>query len=361
MKRTIILSLLMSFMIFGYINCIRAEVPQAKIDALYASLNGDFPPTDMGDSMMFIETDFNKSIPSQNQADVITILIDRAAKDPNGSKVMFNAMHLIEMAPLRNANLWNKRLKSILLAQVNNANFNIRSRLASIFLARPDMDQRDLILPLIYSLLQGDDDHYKEGLLDDVIKSKWPESKKICEDYIKATPWNEKNKQSLVVAKVFTNPEDAQRAGRLLGKQERPHVLKDYIAYIAAHKDDPDYAVSVNVAEQSIKSLQEEWNFYKSKAEYKKAEDIVKSNPAIVAKYGAVKGVELDDWGNNWGINGEMTYGEYGYFQFKLKGTSLDGIVRASWHYQNYRFEVTKIEEITSNDSVVSFWTYAAK
>jgi hypothetical protein len=274
---------------------------------------------------------------------------------------MFNAMHLIEMAPLRQAVRWNKHLESTLLSQVNNANPSIRRRLVNIFLTHSDFDHRELVLPLIYSLLRGDDDHYKEGLLDDVIKSKWPESKKICEDYIKSTPWNEKNKQSLLVAMAFTNPTDSHRAEQLFAKEEKPHVLNEYTSYIALHKGDPDYAVSVNVAEQSVKSLQENLDFYKSKGEYKKAADVVKLNPAIIAKYGSVKGLELDDWGNNWGINGEMTYGEYGYFQFKLNGTSRDGIVRASWHYRKYQFEVTKIEEVNPDSSVASFWTNGTK
>lgn len=229
-----------------------------KIDSLYSSLNAVSTPTDMGDPMMAEDSMLIKSFPENDQANVLAEIVERAAKTQKDVLVLGNALHLAQFILPDGKRRWNKKLEPVLLSLSDNTDPGIREYLVSIFLTHPDADHREVIIPLIYSLLGQEDDQMREGILDDVIKSKWPETKKICEDYVRTTQATEKYKESILVAKAYLNPADSDRAEAVLNKQNTPHAFEYYKSYIEAHKNDPNYAVSVNTALQAYNSIQGE-------------------------------------------------------------------------------------------------------
>ncbi len=70
-----------------------------------------------------------------------------------------------------------------------------------------------------------------------------------------------------------------------------------------------------------------------------------------------VGSLELDDWGHNWGSNKD---GDFGALQFRVRGKLRAGVVRLSWQFNQGAFNVTRIEEITSDDSAKTLWPAGA-
>jgi hypothetical protein len=269
-NRHLALAILACAALFWLPLVLKADISKDKLDALYSSLKGTFTPSDTGDPMMAIEMDFNKAVPQSDQAKVIAELIERAAGVPTDTDVLFNAMHLAEFKQPDGESPWNERLESALLAQAGNSHLGIRGRLVDIFLTHPDAHHRDKIIPLISSFLRDDDDHRRVGLLDDLIKSKWPETHQICEDYVKNTPVEGAHKESVLTAKAFLNPKDVKRGEELTNLPEGPETQKAYLAYIALHRGNPDYEVSVDVVERWYKSNQDDMDYKQSLADDKK-------------------------------------------------------------------------------------------
>ena len=112
LRRIVVFATLVGSLIYGQLGSVVADASEDKINAVYASLHGIFPPSDVGDSMMYLEMDFNKSIPEQDQANVLAELIERAAKAPEDLKVLFNAMHLVHLKQQDGTSQWNARLGS---------------------------------------------------------------------------------------------------------------------------------------------------------------------------------------------------------------------------------------------------------
>jgi hypothetical protein len=268
-NRHLTFTILSCSVVFWASTAVQADIPGDQFDGLYSSLKGTFTPTDMGDPMMAIESSFNKAVPEPEQANVIAKLIERAARVPSDEDVLFNAMHLAQFKRPDGASPWNEQLQTALLAQEGNHLLGIRWRIVEIFLSHPDANYRDKIIPLIYSLLRVDDDHQRVGLLDDLIRSKWPETKEICETYVRNTPLEAKHKESVLTAKAFLSPDDVKRAEELTKLPQSTETQKAYLAYVALHRGDPDYEVSVDVVERWYKSNQDNLDYFQSLADDK--------------------------------------------------------------------------------------------
>jgi len=234
-------------------------VPEAKIDALYSEMNRPFWESDCGSSLTPVQADLYKSVPPQEEVNVLAEIIERAAKVPSDTNVIFNATYLA--LRINGSPTWSNRLEAALLSQVHSPNKDIQYNLVQLFLKQKSVAHRDDIIPLIYSLLEEKDDHFRGGILSDLTSSGWPETGKICEDYLKRTQPGQEHKESRLYAERFTNPADEHRALLLFNRGIKPQNLDDYLAYIAQHKGDPDYDVSVDQAEQSAKLIQENLQF----------------------------------------------------------------------------------------------------
>jgi len=96
--------------------------------------------------------------------------------------------------------------------------------------------------------------------------------------------------------------------------------------------------------------------YLRTQPEFLEAQAAIKTNPSILVIFGTVKELEMDDFGGEVGFAGGNRYGSY---QFKLKGSSRDGIVRISWRDVDGSFCPTKIEEVTSEmpETETTIWT----
>jgi hypothetical protein len=97
-------------------------------------------------------------------------------------------------------------------------------------------------------------------------------------------------------------------------------------------------------------------NYVRSQPEFLEAQTAIKTNPAVVASFGLVKELKMDDWGDEFGWEGGNRSGSC---QFKLQGTIRNGIVRISWQDQGSTFVATKIEEVTSEmpEAETTIWS----
>lgn len=331
---------------------LRAEVSKEKINTLYTSLNDTYW---CGNSMMGIGLNFYKDVPRQDRSDVLAQMIERAVAIPKDSAVIVNTFELVEGLQLEGPLVLSKRLEIDLLKQAHHPDKRVREMLFNFLFRHFKEDYRSLIL----SGLEDPDEMVRQRALDSV--RKWSDARQICQDYTQKNSPEGEHKESFIGAMAVTHPEDAERAHELFVKSGEPHALALYNSYIVLHKGDRAYAVSVNCAESARNRILEDFDFYAKRAENPKSQDTLKHNEKVISKFGGVSDVTLDDWGNNWGINGEMTYGEYGSFQYKVKGSKGSGLVREAWHYREYQFEVTKIDEVTPEGMTTTLWALEDK
>jgi len=98
------------------------------------------------------------------------------------------------------------------------------------------------------------------------------------------------------------------------------------------------------------------YQYVTARPEFLESQNAVKANPAVISEFGDIKDLQMDATGYEYGFEGaDMT----GAYQFKLKGTTKDGVVRLSWRDHGGAFVVYKIEEITweNPETLNTIWT----
>ena len=247
-----------------------AEVVQTKIDSFYHRLNSD-----CGNSFDGINADFETTFSESAQADVLAEVIERSAKEPKDTLILANAIYFEDAFVRRNGTKpWSSRLESTLLAQAHHPNFVVRESLAKMLIHRHESQWRELNL----SFLQDDNDDVRERVLNEINRSGWPDALAIDAAYIKSTQPEGTYHKSVVSAKRYTNPKDNERAEQICQMSIRPDAQKNYLEYIAQHRADPDYEVSVDTAERFYESIQANINFKKAEDDEKKRVGFLHAN-----------------------------------------------------------------------------------
>ena len=265
---------------------LRADVPQSKFELFYQRLNSD-----CGNSFFTINEDFNREFPKDNQADVLAEVIERSAKEAKDTLILAQAIYFLEtFVHSDGSRPWNQRLEDVLLAQAHHADPSVRIALASFLIRRHDPQQRGLIL----SFLDDENDDVRNRVLDEINRNKWSDALSIDSEYIARTKPEGTHHKSVVSARQYTNPEDNERAGEICSMSQQPDVQAYYLAYIAKHRDDPDYEVSVDTAERFYKSNQENIDYRKAVADEKKRAGFLHANvdflnPTVTSKPSATQ------------------------------------------------------------------------
>jgi hypothetical protein len=336
-----------------------ADVSSDEIDKLYGMMRQPYQPSDMGDNLGPVHLELHKNIPASEHADTIAELIERGIQSPENDDVILNALVLAQYIPIPPS--WTARLEDAVRAATHSRKENNRRVAIELLFKHPGVRHREEIVPEIWAILSGDDERIRSDLLSDLTRSKWPEVRQICEKYIRDNKVDPKHHESVLVAREYTDTEDVQRLVKLFADDSKPHELQVYLSYAAEHRGQDGYDFSVSKVEEYAKQMQQNLDFDRKQAEFKKTVAAVRANADMQAKFGDIEAVDLDDWGSNRGINGEMTWGEYGDYQLVIRGSKLSGTVRASWHYNHYQFELTKIGEIAPDYSVRELWPLAKK
>lgn len=101
-------------------------------------------------------------------------------------------------------------------------------------------------------------------------------------------------------------------------------------------------------------------HYLESQPEFLSAQSTVKTNPAILVRFGSIKEIEMDDTGDEIGFSGNERTGAY---QFRITGTSRNGVVRISWYDKNGAFIPTKIEEVGEEgaETMTTLWSKAGE
>ena len=267
MKQTATWSLVFLFSLANTGMSRAAPVPEERIDQFYQELN-----TNYGNGLTPINTDFEKSFPESDQADVLAEIIERSATTPGNINVLSNAMYFAETFVRPDGSKpWNQRLQAALLAQAQNSNPRVRSRLAGFLISRHENEFRKRIL----SFLKDDDNEVRQDVINGIIKDHWPDALEICRQYILRNGSIPNYRGSIICAKRYTNPQDVKRSNEIAQAMEQPNAQKTFESYIAAHNDDPAYEVSVYTAKQFLKSIPDNAAFEASITEEKKRADLL--------------------------------------------------------------------------------------
>ncbi len=156
----------------------------------------------------------------------------------------------------------------------------MRETVADVLLERHEDKWKETIL----SFLKDDNEAVRKRVIDGIIEANWPDTLKICQDYIKQNQPEASHKGSVLSARRIANPEDKKRAGAL--DADKPHALQRLVAYIAQHKGDPDYEYSVSIADNHRQHIQNDLDFYETQGTYEKSQAGIKKSPAVLAKFG---------------------------------------------------------------------------
>jgi hypothetical protein len=80
---------------------------------------------------------------------------------------------------------------------------------------------------------------------------------------------------------------------------------------------------------------------------------VIKSNAAVLSKFGSITEMKTDDSGNRFEMRGNTRSGTY---EFKVQGTSREGVLRIKWEDQDGKFTPLEIDEVVLPETVTALW-----